>query len=160
MRVPKIYFETTMFNYYFDTERDGHADTVKLFNEVKEGKYEPYTSSYALDEIEETKDKSKRENMLSLIAEYEITIIPGDDEARRLSDKYISMGIIPVGKDYDSLHIAIASIYDMDFIFSFNFQHINRIKTKTMASVVNLSEGYKPITIATPGEVVEHSENQ
>jgi hypothetical protein len=28
MSVPKIYLETTVFNYYFDTERDAHEDTV------------------------------------------------------------------------------------------------------------------------------------
>ena len=29
----KLYLETTMFNYYFDTERDGHADTVRVNND-------------------------------------------------------------------------------------------------------------------------------
>ena len=38
MRVPKIYLETTMFNYYLDTDRDAHADTVKLFEEIAAGK--------------------------------------------------------------------------------------------------------------------------
>ena len=55
MRVPKIYLETTMFNYYFDTERDAHADTVKLFNEIQAGKYDAYTSVYVIDELEDTK---------------------------------------------------------------------------------------------------------
>ncbi|MCL2096264.1 MAG: hypothetical protein FWH10_05090, partial [Oscillospiraceae bacterium] len=55
-RVAKIYLETTMFNYYFDIERDAHADTVKLFNEIRTGKYEAYTSVYVIDELEDTKD--------------------------------------------------------------------------------------------------------
>jgi hypothetical protein len=29
MRIPKVYLETTMFNYYFDIDRDAHAVTVK-----------------------------------------------------------------------------------------------------------------------------------
>ena len=33
MKVPKIYIETTLFNYYFDDDRDAHADTVTLFEE-------------------------------------------------------------------------------------------------------------------------------
>ena len=91
---------------------------------------------------------------------YGITVIPGDDEARRLSEVYISAGIIPAAKSYDGLHIAIATINDLDYIFSYNFQHINRIKTKTMTNAINLSEGYKPVTITTPGEVVEHEDNE
>ena len=34
----KIYLETTLFNYYFDTDRDAHADTVTLFQEDRRGK--------------------------------------------------------------------------------------------------------------------------
>ncbi|MCL2020377.1 MAG: hypothetical protein FWG70_11585 [Oscillospiraceae bacterium] len=56
MRKPKIYLETTMFNYYFDTERDAHSDTVTLFKEVKAGKYKAYTSSYVIDELLKTSD--------------------------------------------------------------------------------------------------------
>ena len=160
MRKPKIYLETTLFNYFFDTERDGHTDTVKLFKEMQAGKYEAYTSTYVLDELEETKDDGKRSNMIALISEYGITVLPGDDEARKLATAYINAGVIPESKFYDSLHIAIATINDLDYIFSFNFQHINRVKTKNMTSAINLSEGYKPVTIATPGEVVEHGDNE
>ena len=158
MRKPKIYLETTLFNYYFDSDRDGHFDTVKLFKEILEGKYEAYTSSYVLDELEETKDEIKRSNMLSLIAEYNITLILGGNEAQRLSAVYVNAGVIPHTKSYDAMHIAIATVNDLDYIFSFNFKHINRIKTKTMTSAINIGEGYKPVTIATPGEVIEYDE--
>jgi hypothetical protein len=42
-----------MFNCYFDTERDGHADAVRMFEAVGAGKYEGYTSDYATLEPEE-----------------------------------------------------------------------------------------------------------
>ena len=29
----KLYLETIMLNYYFDNQRYGHADTVRLFEE-------------------------------------------------------------------------------------------------------------------------------
>jgi len=160
MRKPKIYLETTLFNYYFDTERDGHADTVKLFKEVQEGKYEAFTSAYVINELMETKDELKLSNMLNLISEYNITILPGDNEAQYLADKYINDGVMPASKKLDSLHISIATINDLDYIFSFNFQHINRDKTKKMTSVINFREGYKPITIASASEVVEYDNDE
>ena len=153
MRKQKIYLETTIFNYYFDVARDGHADTVKLFEEIRTGKYEVYTSTYTTDELLQA-DEPKRSNMLSLISEYEITTLPGDDEAQNLSSIYINEGVIPASKRLDSLHISVATVNDLDYIFSFNFQHINRDKTKKMTSVINFREGYKPITIASPSEVV------
>jgi len=38
MKKKKIYLETTLFNYYFDTEnQDYHADTVALFKACAAG---------------------------------------------------------------------------------------------------------------------------
>ena len=160
MRKRKIYLETSVINHFFDTNREGHPDTVKLFKEMQAGKYEAYTSTYVIDELERTKDDKKRFNMLALIGEYNIEIISANDEAVRLADMYVSEGVIPTSKRYDGLHISIATINELDCIFSFNFKHINRLKTKTFTALINVKEGYKPITIATPGEVVEHGDDE
>lgn len=110
-----------------------------------------------IDELIEA-DEPKRSKMLELINEYNITVLPADDEARRIADIYVNDGVIPVKYRYDGLHIAIATINDLDYIFSLNFQHINKLKTKAMTSIINIREGYKPITICSPMEVIEHEE--
>ena len=153
MRIPRIYLETTMFNYYFDTERDAHADTVKLFDEIKAGKYEAYTSVHVIDELGEAKEP-KRSSMLNLIKYYNINVLDYSDEARDLADIYVNEGVIPASKRLDSLHIAIATVNELEYIFSFNFQHINRVKTKTMTNLINSRESYKSITITVPAEVI------
>jgi predicted nucleic acid-binding protein len=160
MRKLKIYLETTLFNYYFDIDRDAHADTVKLFEEIRAGKYEAYTSAYVIDELGETKEESKRSNMLALIGEYNINVLDTSDEAQDLADIYINEGVIPASKRLDSLHISVATVNDLEYIFSFNFQHINRIKTKTMTNLINTREGYKPITITVPSEVIEYGKSE
>jgi predicted nucleic acid-binding protein len=159
MRKPKIYLETTIFNYYFDAERDGHADTVKLFEEIKAGKYDVYTSAYTTDELMQA-NEPKRSDMLALISEYSIATLPGDAEAQALTNIYIKERVIPPSKRLDGLHIAIATINDMDYIFSYNFHHINRDRTKKMTSVINMREGYKPITIALASEVVDRGDDE
>jgi predicted nucleic acid-binding protein len=63
----KIYLETTIFNYYFDADRDAHPATVQLFKEITAGKFEPYTSIYVIDELKNTQT-DKREKMLNLIS--------------------------------------------------------------------------------------------
>ncbi|MCL2786662.1 MAG: hypothetical protein FWD81_05545, partial [Methanomassiliicoccaceae archaeon] len=50
---PKVYMETTMFNYYFDEERgEAHEYTVRLFEMVKKGFFKAYTSYYVTSELE------------------------------------------------------------------------------------------------------------
>jgi len=157
MRRPRIYLETTMFNHYFDKDREAHIATVKLFEEMRAGKYEGYTSIYVTNELMKA-EEPKRSNMLALIDKYNIVVLPAADEAVELANKYVNEGVIPVKYRYDSLHIAVASTNDLEHVFSLNYEHINKLKTKTMTSNINIREGYKPITIASPMEVVEYEE--
>jgi len=82
------------------------------------------------------------------------------DQKSRLKNEVTNEGVIPAGKRLDSLHISVATVNDLEFIFSFNFQHINRIKTKMMTSLINAREGYKPITITVPSEVIEYGKSE
>jgi hypothetical protein len=43
----KLYLETTIFNFYFEEERDGHDATMRLLEAIGAGKYKGYTSDYA-----------------------------------------------------------------------------------------------------------------
>jgi hypothetical protein len=46
MRIPRVYIETSVFNFYFaDNDPEKQRDTLKLFDEIREGKYEPVTSA-------------------------------------------------------------------------------------------------------------------
>ena len=157
MRRPKIYLETTIFNHYFDKDREAHATTVKLFKEIQAGRYDAYTSAYVVDELEDAQDP-KRTNMLRLIPEYDVKVLNFSDDAEYLADIYVNEGIIPARYHYDGLHIACATVNDLEYIFSLNFKHINKVKTKTMTSIVNIREGYRPVTIASPLEVIDDDE--
>ena len=155
MRKPRIYIETTLFNHYFDTDREAHAATVKLFKEIEIKKYEAYTSLYVVDEIVNCAEP-KRSKMLALINEYDIQVLSFSDEIRALADIYVNEDIIPVKYRYDGIHIACATVNDLDYIFSLNFKHINKVKTKTMTGAINIREGYRPVIIASPLEVVDY----
>ena len=155
MKKLRLYFETTMFNYYFDTERDGHVDTVRMFEAIVAGEYEGYTSEYVAFELRNAPE-TKRSEMLSLIEKYGIIMLEPDDETNRLADLYVHEGIVPAKYRLDSTHIACASTNGLDVLLSFNFQHINKLRTKEMAALINMREGYKNVIICTPMEVLEN----
>lgn len=148
-----------MFNYYFEKEREAHTDTVKLFEEIKEKKYEAFTSMYAINELEKA-PAEKAQKMKTLISEFDITILEGSEEAATLAELYQKQGIIPPNSTIDAQHIAVASINDMDMIISLNFRHIVRKKTVTMTGLVNINMGYKPIEIHSPMEVVDRENTE
>ena len=113
MKVQKVYLETTLFNYYFDEDRDAHADTITLFEECAAGRFEPYTSLYVIDELEDAPSE-KRDKMIALIERYEITVLAASDEADNLARRYISEGALPQGSLSDASHIAAASVNALD----------------------------------------------
>jgi len=155
-RRPKIYLETTLFNYYFDKDRDAHVDTVNLFKEIAAGKYEAYTSEAVIDELEDAPAK-KRDAMLALVREYNITVLRITEEAEDLADIYAEEGIIPLKYMTDGIHIAVATVNDLDFIVSLNFRHIVNVKTERLTHMVNIRHGYRPIEIASPMEAMDEN---
>jgi predicted nucleic acid-binding protein len=153
----RIYLETTVFNYYFDENRDGHPWTKKLFEGIKQGKYKAYTSIFAIDEIMDAPEP-KRTNMLSLINNYEITTLDASEEVLRLAGIYINKSSIPENKQYDAMHVAVATINEMDYLLSYNCHHINKVKTKEIVGIVNREEGYQNIVICKSEELIDDEE--
>ena len=154
IRTQKVYFETTLFNFYVDEDRDAHGDTVKLFKEIVDGRYKAYTSTYVTDELENAPE-AKRDKMLKLIKEYNIDVLAPNDEAAKLTDIYIKEGVIPQKYRADGLHLAIATVNDLDMIVSMNFKHIVKRKTILATGKINNMNGYRAIEIYSPMEVVE-----
>lgn len=158
MRVPKVYIETSVFNFVFvDDSPEKRQDTLLFLDELHQGKYEPYTSDYVIRELARCPEP-KRSNMIDLLEKYSITILPLDAEAERLATAYVTEGIIPQRYKMDGIHIAIATVNDLDFVISYNFKHIVKRKTVTMTEVVNLREGYKRVGIFSPTEVVDNDD--
>ncbi len=158
MRTPKIYLETTIFNYNFaDDTPEKKLENLKLFEDIKNSIFEPYTSTIAVDELLKASEP-KRENMMKLISQYNITVLPATEEISELAQEYVNSGIIPEKYIDDARHIACATIYNLDIIVSWNFKHIVKRKTKIMTEQVNLIQGYKNIEIYSPAEVTSDDE--
>ena len=159
MRIPTIYLETTIFNFPFTNDAPQYrADTLRLFEEIKAGKFKPFTSEYVIDELEAATD-SLKEKRIRLIKEYGVEVIPASDEVKNLAAVYIEAGIIPPAYATDGFHLAAATVKGLDFIVSLNFKHIVKRKTIELVELINYRESYKKIGIYTPAEVIDYDEN-
>ena len=149
----KLYLDTTILNFAFaDDAPKEKEDTLKFFKQID--RFEVSISEVVLREVSLCEVK-KRERLNALWQRHDLNVLEFDTEAQELGEKYIKSGIIPVKYRDDASHIAIATVNNFDAILSWNFQHIVKMKTKREVVAINLMEGYKPIDIYTPGEVVE-----
>lgn len=150
----RLYLETTTFNWYFDP-RPGHEEVVKLFEAIRAGQFIGYTSKYVTDELDKAQEP-KRTDMLNLIDEFGIILLDPKPEVDLLAEEYRNEGIIPQSQKQDSRHIAVASLYELGGIVSYNFHHINREKTKALIPKVNERRDLGGIMFFTAEEVFDY----
>ena len=117
--------------------------------------YEPYTSPYATNEIDNEPDMEKRERMWGLIEKYGITLLDVTEEVERLASLYVKEGAVSPAYITDAAHLAITAVNGLDYIVSLNFTHIARPWTIERVRRVNRRENYAGIGIYKPAEVLE-----
>lgn len=75
------------------------------------------------------------------------------EESKALFNE-IKSGVVGNTCKADAEHVAAASVAGADFIVSWNFKHIVHYEKLSGYQAVNLLNGYKPINIYSPKEIV------
>ncbi|MBI5789162.1 MAG: type II toxin-antitoxin system VapC family toxin [Candidatus Schekmanbacteria bacterium] len=154
MKKLQLYFETSVFNFAFaDDVIEEREITLTLFEQVKQNRYDVFISDIVTREILNA-PKEKADQLLELISQLNQVKLKVTGDCVDLAQRYIKEGIIPVKHEYDALHIAIASVNNLDAIVSWNFKHMVKMKTKREVKAINLLSGYKEIEIISPQEVI------
>lgn len=154
MKKPQLYIETSVWNFYFADDAPEKKDiTHTFFNKIKKSEYEIFISDTVIEEIGRA-DAEKRQLLLKIIKEFSPKRLIIDQEVVELAQKYIAEGVLPVNKFDDAVHAAVATIFEMDALISWNLKHLSNLKKMEMINGVNMKEGYsKRLELITPMEV-------
>jgi hypothetical protein len=85
----------------------------------------------------------------------EATLLEITEEAVALADQLISRGPLPRKAAEDALHIAVAVVNGLDYLLTWNCKHIANAKMRDKIEEVCRLQGYEPIIICTPEELLE-----
>lgn len=156
MRKLKLYLDTSVISFLFaDDVPEEKQITHKLFNLLNSGEYEFYISRVVIEEIEKTPDTEKREKLLSQAQHAQLSLLQRSKEVEEMAKNYITDGIIPKKKIEDALHIAFATVHEIDILVSWNYEHLANIKKEERINSINIKSGYtKLLRMITPLEVV------
>jgi predicted nucleic acid-binding protein len=149
-RVAKIYLDTSVFGGYYDPEFE--EDTQILFEKIKLGQFQVIYSNITEDELLEAPEKVKQ--LLPDIADTLKTKVELTEEAVNLADSYLAENVVGITSRSDCFHIAIATVYEVDILVSWNFKHIVNVKRIRGYNSVNMKHGYKTIDIRSPKEII------
>lgn len=154
-RILKLYLDTSIFNFAVSTQDVPNEKeiTLKLLDRIKQGAFLGYVSVIVLREINDAPPK-KQSDLLKLMERFEFETLPRTIEADMLAERYVQEKIIPPKHMDDALHIAIASVHNLDVIASWNFEHLVKMKTRREVQAVNILMGYKGVEICSPQEIL------
>ena len=155
MKKLSLYLETSVWNFIFADDAPEKRDITKeFFINIKQGQYEIFISQTVLNEIDRA-DERKRAQLMQLIKEHQPKELNITQEAIDLSKEYISQKIIPEVKVEDAIHVAVATVYEMDALITWNNRHLANLRKMEIINGINLKEGYtKHIEIVNPMEVI------
>jgi hypothetical protein len=96
----------------------------------------------------------KKQPLLDLVEQCSPTELKLIDPVFELAQKYLTAGVLPANSIADSLHAAVATVYEMDALISWNLKHLANLKRMARINGINLTEGYaKKLELITPAEV-------
>jgi predicted nucleic acid-binding protein len=147
--IQRIYIDTSVIGGLFDAEFS--ADTEAFFERVESGELKVVYSEITNDELIRAPEKIK--HFFKRLSSKHKEFIEITQEAVNLADTYIREKVVGKTSRVDCLHIALATIYKVDILVSWNFKHIVNITRIRGYNSVNLKLGHQTLEIRTPKEI-------
>ena len=151
IEILKLYLDTSVISALFDKRNPERKALTEQFFEMRD-EFEIFISELVLAEIDDIKDEILKREFRKEALKYKILQI--NEEIRILAKNYVDNGAIPEKYSEDGLHIAIATLNKMDYLLSWNFRHIVKIKTRKIVNEINNTLGYPELNIITPAEII------
>lgn len=153
MKKLKIYLDTSVIGGSFDDGFKEHS--IRLIKNLKQDRIVGVISEITIRELENAPDFVKKD-FETYEEKLEVTIIT--EEIKELAENYIKDKIVTKKYYEDALHIACATVYQVDLLVSWNFKHIVNFNKIMQFNAGNIKNGYKALQIYSPMEVLNDEE--
>lgn len=150
---PTIYIETTIPNFFFDFKNQSaekKVDTVFFWNNNLKD-FEPVISLAVARELSVVLDEELKRELLKFIEN--IKNIEINEEVIALAEKYVAEGMIPHKYSADAIHLAVATIHKIDYLLTWNIQHLAHPTRRKLFRDFNISNKLFVTEIVTPREL-------
>jgi predicted nucleic acid-binding protein len=150
----RIYIDTSVIGGYFDEEF--REATIKLFQRLENNEVK-FVISDLLDLELINAPSHVKELLFNYPADF-FERVELTDEVLKLADTYIEEKVVGKSSIEDCRHIAMATIYKVDVLASWNFKHIVNLDKIKGYNSVNLRLGYAMIEIRSPKDLVKYGD--
>lgn len=152
----RIYIETSIISYLAGKpSRDiivaGYQQITHDWWDNRASQFDLFSSELVFQESK-SGDSITAKKRLSYIED--IPFLELNTEAVNLAQIILKKKVLPKKAGDDSLHIAIATIYGLDYLLTWNCKHIANAEIQKNITRICFEEGYEMPTISTPLELM------
>lgn len=148
----RIYIDTSIVGGYFDTEFE--KATQALFRRLENSEIKFVLSDLLFIELLDA--PLHVQTLLQNYSDACFEKIEISEEAIELANKYIEEKVVGLTSIEDCRHIALASIFKVDILASWNFKHIVNLQRIKGYNSVNLKYGYTLLEIRSPNDLMNY----
>ncbi len=152
-----VYIETSILGYLTARPTDNLILAANI--KVTQDWWDEYRSSlvlYASEIVEDeaamgdSKIAAQRLNLLQSLTFLDLT-----EEAVELAQEFLRQSNLPPKASNDALHMALATVYDLDYLLTWNCKHMANAKIQRKLSQISSELGYELPFVCTPYEFIE-----
>jgi len=147
----RIYIDTSVIGGYYDVEFE--KATRQLFERIVNKEFDVFFSE--INEAELINAPQQVKAIKDIIPNDCINYLNVTDEVETLMQLYINEKALGKANENDAYHIALASVYRIDCLISWNFKHIVNYDKIRMFNAINMRFGYPLIDIRSPLEFLK-----
>ncbi len=158
-RKPRVYIETTVISYLAarlsrDATIAARQQTTQQFWHEHADRFDFVISDAVLDEIEEG-DKTLVQRRIHLLRP--LTVFETTPAVIQFTQKLLDSGAVPRSSQTDAKHIAIAAVYEVEYLATWNYKHIANVHKQQHIEQVCRENDFRPPIICTPAQLIEEN---
>lgn len=158
---PSVYIETSVVGYLTSWPRDdvtvaGHQNTTKQWWATAWQRFDLFVSQLVVRECSDGDATAVNDRLDAIDG---LPVLPLTQAAETLAGTLIEGYAVPASQPNDALHIALATVHQVQYVVSWNFRHIVNASLRPAIERICHSGGYDPPILCTPEELMESNDD-
>jgi len=147
-----VYLDTTIPSYLFDDrpEIQTYIDVTKQWWDNERQYFDLWISEETFSELTQG-DYPRKPEILESVSQ--LPLLPFDEQIAKITQVYVDNFLMPRVLEGDARHLAYASFYKMDFLLTWNCNHLANANKKQHIRIINTRMQLYTPEILTPLEL-------
>ena len=151
-----VYIETSIIGYLSARSSNNlilmaNVEATREWWDSRRSQFALYISQVVLDEVARG-DRAIAAQRLEILRDFPLLEV--DQAVQNLAAQFLRQSNLPLKAADDALHIAVATVYGLDYLLTWNCKHIANAQIQKKLAQISLNSGYELPIICTPYELM------